>query len=110
MNCCLVLTFGFRYKELEEMKIEKEQEFRREQMRLENQQRKEEREHEMKMLSIMFGNANQLNRAMNPTTPIPSVLNAYPYASIQQQNIGSVSSMNTEAYSNVIEDKTFFQL
>lgn len=89
------------------MKIEKEHEFQREQMKLENQGRKEEREHEMRMFSMMLGNANQLNHATSSTTP--SFLNAYPYASIQQQNIGSVSSMNTSAYC-VDEDKTYFKL
>jgi hypothetical protein len=89
------------------MKIEKEHEFQREQMKLENQRRKEEREHEMRMLSMMLGNANQLNHATSSTTP--SVLNSYPYASVQHQNIGSVSSMSTSAYC-VNEDKTYFKL
>jgi hypothetical protein len=89
------------------MKIEKEHEFQREQMKLENQRRKEEREHEMRMLSMMLGNENQLNHATSSTTP--SVLNAFPYASVQHQNIGSVSSMSTSAY-RVNEDKTYFKL
>ena len=85
------------------MKIEKEHEFQREQIKLENQWWKKEREHEMRMLNMMLGNPNQLNHATTSTTP--PFLNA----SIQHQNIGSVSSMHTSACC-INEDKTYFQL
>ena len=104
---CLMLLFALRYKELEKMRIEKEHAFQREQMKLENQQRKEEREHEMQMLLMMLGNTNQPRNA--DTFPMPSILNAYPHASVQQQNYGSVSSISTPSYA-VHEDKTYFQL
>jgi hypothetical protein len=52
----------FRYRKLEEMRLEKEHEFLREQAILESEGRKQEREHELKMLSIMMGNASQINQ------------------------------------------------
>ncbi len=73
----------------------------------ESQQRKEEREHEMRMLYMMLGNPDQPNNAN--ISPIPSILNAYPYASVQQQNFRSVSSMSTPTYA-VNEDKTYFSI
>ena len=72
------------------MRIEKEHAFQRKQMKLQNQLRKEEREHEMRMLSIMLGNTSQLNNAVSPIH-VPSFLNAY--SSVQRQNFGSVSSI-----------------
>ena len=92
---------------MEQVRIEKEHAFQREQMKLENQQRKEEREHEMQMLCMMLGNTNQTNNS--DISPIPSIFNAYPYASVQQQNFGNISSASTAAFA-VNEDKTYFQL
>ena len=52
----------FRYRTLEEMQLGKEHEFLREQAILESEHRKQETEHKLKMLSIMMGNASQINQ------------------------------------------------
>ncbi len=61
MLAFLVGMICFRYRKLEEMRLEKEHEFLREQAILESERRKQEREHELKMLGIMMGNASQIN-------------------------------------------------
>ena len=71
-------------------------------MKLENQQRKEEREHEMQMLCMILGNNSDIS-------PIRSILDVYPYASVHQQNFGKVSSVSTTTFT-VNEEKMYFQL
>ena len=44
----------FRYQKLEEGRIQKEHEFRIKQMQIENERRKEEREHEMNVLHMIL--------------------------------------------------------
>ena len=48
-----------RYKKLEEIRLEKEHQFQMEQTKLENNRRKEKREHELKIFSMMMGNIHQ---------------------------------------------------
>ena len=52
----------FRYRKLEEMQLEKEHNFLREQAILESERRKQEREHELNMLSMMMGKVSQVNQ------------------------------------------------
>jgi hypothetical protein len=80
------------------MRIEKEHEFQREQAIVEAQRRKEEREHELKMLSMLMGNASQINHHHAPSLNAPnSVYHVNPYPSVQQHDIFTD------------EEKTFFQ-
>ena len=46
--------FCFRYQKLEEERIKREHEFRIKQMQIENERRKEERQHEMNMLRMIL--------------------------------------------------------
>ena len=95
----LIITFlveiiCFRYRKLEEMRLEKEHNFLREQAILESEGRKQEREHELKMLSMMMGNVSQVNH-LGPN--LHAVYHANPYPPIHQHNIVKE------------QDKTFFQ-
>ena len=72
------------------MRLEKEHNFLREQAMLESKRRKQEREHELKMLNMMMGNVSQFNHLG------PNFHAAY-HANPNQHNIV------TE------EEKTFFQ-
>ena len=72
------------------MRLEKEHNFLREQAMLESERRKQEREHELKMLSMMMGNVIQFNH-LGPN------LHAVYHANPNQHNIV------TE------EETTFFQ-
>ncbi len=90
----------FRYRKLEEMRLEKEHEFLREQAILESEGRKQEREHELKMLSIMMGNASQINQHAVHAPKLHAtnaVYHANPYPPIQQHDIVTD------------RDQTFFQ-
>ena len=87
----------FRYRKLEEMQLEKEHKFLREQAMLESERRKQEREHELKMLSIMMGNANQINHHAPNLHATNAVYHANPYPPIQQHDLVTD------------QDKTFFQ-
>ncbi len=78
-----MICFG--YRKLKEMRIEKEHEFLREQAILES-----EREHELKMLSIMMGNASQINQHAVHAPNLHAtnaVYHANPYPPIQQHDI-----------------------
>ena len=77
-----------------------------EQMHLENERRLHEREHELKMFSLLLGNQ-----------PIgsPSIMYAQPYATVQQQVFGNGwNSSETPGCSyvhyNDDEEKTYFKL
>ena len=56
--CFTVITsfriFCFRYQKLEEERIKREHKFRIKQMQIENERRREERQHEMNMLHMIF--------------------------------------------------------
>ena len=90
----LVEIICFRYRKLEEMRLEKEHNFLREQAILESERKKQEREHELKMLSMMMGNVSQVNH-LGPN--LHTVYHANPYPPIHQHNIVKE------------QDKTFFQ-
>ena len=74
-----------RYRKLEELRIEKEHEFQREQAKLEAERRKQEQEHELKMLAIMMGNVTQTH---NPSLNVSSVFCPQANSPVQQNNCG----------------------
>ena len=63
------------------MRIEKDHEFQREQAKFEAETRKQEQEHELRMLSIMMGNVNQTH---NPSLNVSSVFYPQAYSPIHQ--------------------------
>jgi hypothetical protein len=83
-----------------------------EQMHLENERRLHEREHELKMFSLLLGNQTTQN-----TQPIGSlsIMYAQPYATVQQQVFGNGWN-NSETpgcsyiHYNDDEEKTYFKL
>lgn len=79
-----------RYRKLEEFRIEKEHEFQREQATVEAERRKQEQEHELRMLSITMGTVSQTN---NPNLNVSSVFYQQAYSQIQQNNLGGHSYM-----------------
>lgn len=103
------------------MRIEKEHEFQREQAKLEAERRKQEQEHELRMLSIMMGNVNQTH---NPSLNVSSVFYPQAYSPIHQHNIGGPSYMQTpfqsplqaplqsqnDVFENGREENTYFKL
>lgn len=95
------------------MRIEKEHEFQREQARIEAERRKQEQEHELKMLSIMMGNVSQTN---NPSLNVSPVFYPQTYTPIQQHSLGGSSYMQAplQALSDDIENgadgNTYFKL
>ncbi|XP_046849016.1 uncharacterized protein LOC124442560 isoform X2 [Xenia sp. Carnegie-2017] len=101
-----------RYKKLEEFKLEKEQQFQLEQMRLENERRNQEREHELKIFQLLFGNQATQNIQ---STGSSSQMFAQTYVSFQQQTFGNgCTSIQTPGCSfvdsNDDEEKTYFRL
>ncbi|CAB4045696.1 Hypothetical predicted protein [Paramuricea clavata] len=84
-----------------------------EQMHLENERRNQEREHELKMFSLLLGNQTTQN-----TQPIgsTSIMYAQPYATVQQQVFGNgCNSSETPGCSYINhndddEEKTYFKL
>ena len=81
-----------------------------EQMHLENERRKQEREHELKMISLLLGNQT--------TQPIgsQSMMYVQPYGTVQQQFGNTCNSSETPGCSYINynnddeEEKTYFKL
>ena len=73
-----------------------------EQMRLENERRREEREHELKIFQLLMG-----NQVAQPIT-VPSVTYAQQYGTVQQ-TIGSTSFCSNSSYCDD-EERTYFKL
>ena len=98
-----------RYKKLEEIRLEKEHQFQIEQARLENERRKEEREHELKIFSMMISNINQSCQ----NSSIPASTFSQPFANVQQQtNIGNSYGCDAQSLTryNLDGDKTYVDL
>ena len=102
-----------RYKKLEEFKLEQEHKFQMEQMQLENERKKQEREHELKIFSLLLGN----DQTTQNTQPVgsPSIMYAQPYATVQQQVFGNGCNRSETPGCSYIdynddEEKTYFKL
>ena len=80
-----------------------------EQARLENERRKEEREHELKIFSMMIGNMNQSGQNLSS----PASFCSQPFANVQQQtNIGNSYGCDAERVTryNLDGEKTYVDL
>ena len=106
MMCFTVIAFFrifcFRYQKLEEERIKREHEFRIKQMEIENERRKEERQHEMNMLRMILSpqqpphGVSSGNNSNNPVFYHPT------YNSVNPGNGNDIT------YSN--GDATYFKL
>ena len=98
---CFICIPSFRNKSLRELRLEKEHAFQMEQMRLENE-RREEREHELKIFQLLLG-----NKVAQPIA-VPPVAYAQQYNTVQQ-TIGNTSFCSKGNYCDD-EERTYFKL
>ena len=81
-----------------------------EQAKLENERRKEEREHELKIFGMMMGNIHQPGQTLGS---LASTLYSQSFANVQQQtNIGNSYGCDAESVTryNLDGDKTYVDL
>ena len=65
----LLFLLCCRYKKLEEQRVEKEHQFYLEQAKLETERRREEREHKLKIFSMLIGNQNHPSSSSSFSQP-----------------------------------------
>jgi hypothetical protein len=80
---------------------------------LEAERRKQEQEHELRMLSIMMGNVSQTR---NPSLNVSPVFYPQAYTPIQQHTLGGPSYMQAplqapkDDFENGVDGNTYFKL
>ena len=105
------IVLFYRYKKLEEERIKKEQEFRIQQMQLENERRKEERKHELNMLRMVLG--QQASSTVVPSSYHPfhlPVSYGYPSSSPHPSSDGSDVTGNSDCAYPTKDALTYFKL
>ena len=105
-----IYSLYYRNTKLEESRLEKEHALQLEQMRLENERRREEREHELKIFQLLMG--KQVPVAQPLGFPPVAYAQHYGTGTVQQQAFGSTSSCGNGSFCDESDDneKTYFKL